>query len=86
MIATRVLVWLCSALLAAQAAAPQYDIVLHGGRVLDPASGLDAIRNIGITGKKIAALLRCTMCSGTPATAASVTTSWIDATTFPPRM
>jgi N-acyl-D-aspartate/D-glutamate deacylase len=47
---------LLSALLAAQAAAPAYDIVLRGGRVLDPASGLDAIRDVGIAGKKIAAV------------------------------
>ena len=33
-----------------------YDVVLHGGRVLDPESGLDAVRNIGITGRRIAAL------------------------------
>jgi N-acyl-D-aspartate/D-glutamate deacylase len=53
----RVLVWLCAAaLLAAQTAAPSYDIVLRNGRVLDPASGVDAVRNVGITGRKIAAV------------------------------
>ncbi|NNF34455.1 MAG: amidohydrolase family protein, partial [Saprospiraceae bacterium] len=31
-----------------------YDIVLNGGRVMDPESGLDAIRNVGIIGDKIA--------------------------------
>ncbi len=30
-----------------------YDIVLNGGRVMDPESGLDAQRNIGIIGDKI---------------------------------
>src|SRR5215469_10793856 len=33
-----------------------YDITLQGGRVIDPESGLDAVRNIGITGKKIGAI------------------------------
>jgi N-acyl-D-aspartate/D-glutamate deacylase len=31
-----------------------YDLVLQGGRVMDPQSGLDAVRNIGITGGTIA--------------------------------
>jgi N-acyl-D-aspartate/D-glutamate deacylase len=31
-----------------------YDIVLNGGRVIDPESGLDAIRNVGIAGGSIA--------------------------------
>jgi N-acyl-D-aspartate/D-glutamate deacylase len=30
-----------------------YDLVIQGGRVLDPETGLDAIRNIGISGGKI---------------------------------
>jgi hypothetical protein len=33
-----------------------YDIVLRGGRVLDPESGLDAIRNVAISGRSIAAI------------------------------
>jgi len=32
------------------------DIVIVGGRVIDPETGLDAIRNIAIEGDKIAAL------------------------------
>lgn len=32
----------------------QYDLVIQGGRVLDPETGLDAVRNVGITGGKIA--------------------------------
>ena len=36
--------------------AQQYDIVLANGRVMDPASNLDAVRFIGITGGKIAAV------------------------------
>ena len=48
----RFLFLLLPSLLVAQ----NYDIVLRGGRVMDPESGLDAIRNIGITGKKVAAI------------------------------
>ncbi len=33
-----------------------YDVVLAGGRVMDPATGLDAPRNIGIAGGKIVAI------------------------------
>ena len=38
------------------AQAPTYDVVLRGGRVIDPASGLDAVRNVGIQGGAIAAV------------------------------
>lgn len=31
----------------------QYDIVLEGGRVMDPETGLDAVRNVGIRGDRI---------------------------------
>jgi cytosine/adenosine deaminase-related metal-dependent hydrolase len=31
----------------------QYDIVITGGRVMDPESGLDAVRNVGIKNEKI---------------------------------
>ncbi|MDX2043711.1 MAG: amidohydrolase family protein [Acidobacteriota bacterium] len=34
----------------------EFDIVLANGRVMDPESGLDAIRNVGIRGNKIAAI------------------------------
>lgn len=36
--------------------AQQYDIVLNGGRLIDPASGTDAIRSVAMTGGKIAAV------------------------------
>jgi N-acyl-D-aspartate/D-glutamate deacylase len=39
---------------AATAAAQQYDLVLEGGRVLDPETSLDAVRNVGISDGKIA--------------------------------
>ena len=48
----RHLIWLLPSLLAAQT----YDVVLHRGRVLDPESGLDGVRDVGVTGKKIAAV------------------------------
>lgn len=35
---------------------PVYDRVILGGRVMDPASGLDAVRNIGIQGGRIATI------------------------------
>ena len=34
--------------------AQQYDVVLEGGRVMDPETSLDAVRNVGIQGGKIA--------------------------------
>ncbi len=39
---------------SAHAAPPVYDLVISNGRVMDPESGLDAIRNIGIAGDRIA--------------------------------
>ncbi len=37
-------------------AGQQYDLVVAGGRVMDPESGLDAIRNVGVNGNRIAAV------------------------------
>src|SRR5580693_2447874 len=48
----RFLLWLLPSLLTAQT----YDIVLQSGRVMDPESGLDAVRSVGITANKIAAV------------------------------
>jgi dihydroorotase len=44
-------VWLAAALTAQ---AP-FDVVIAGGRVMDPESGLDAVRHVGFRGGKIAA-------------------------------
>ena len=33
-----------------------FDLVLAGGRVVDPETGLDAVRNVGIKGARIAAI------------------------------
>ncbi len=41
---------------SAPAQAPTYDIVIRNGRVIDPESGLDAVRSVGIRGGKIAAI------------------------------
>lgn len=41
---------------AAVKAAPSFDLLLKGGRVIDPANGLDAIRDIGIKNGRIAAI------------------------------
>src|SRR3981081_1353551 len=37
-------------------AAKEFDVVIAGGRVMDPESGLDGIRDVGITGGKIVAI------------------------------
>jgi N-acyl-D-aspartate/D-glutamate deacylase len=53
---------LCLAIVAALArplsAQTVYDVVIRGGRVIDPESQLDAVRQIGIRGGRIAAISR----------------------------
>ena len=44
---------ICVVALSASMAAQQYDFVLEGGRVMDPETGLDAVRNVGIRDGKI---------------------------------
>jgi N-acyl-D-aspartate/D-glutamate deacylase len=39
-----------------QAPAPEYDLVIRGGRVMDPESGLDAVRHLGVSDGRIAAV------------------------------
>lgn len=47
----------CLAAACAQVSAqPQYDLLLHGGHVIDPRNDLDAVRDIGIRDGKIAAV------------------------------
>ncbi len=48
------ILWWLLALVSSTVLAQQYDLVIEGGRVLDPETGLDATRNIGIMGGKIA--------------------------------
>jgi len=43
------------------AAEEQYDIAIIGGRVIDPETGLDAVRNVGISGGKIVAVSEAAM-------------------------
>lgn len=58
MIVCRTLVRACLAALAiaasAGAADRTYDVVIVNGRVMDPESGLDAVRNVGVNAGKIA--------------------------------
>jgi N-acyl-D-aspartate/D-glutamate deacylase len=50
----RLILLLCLlGILTTIAAGQQYDLVIEGGRVLDPETGLDAVRNIGIREGKI---------------------------------
>jgi len=52
---TRILLTsLCLSFSGAITAAPVYDLVIHHGRVMDPETGLDAVRDVGITGDRIA--------------------------------
>ncbi len=48
------MVLLATVITAAGGQGPTYDLVVANGRVMDPASGLDAIRHVGITGGRIA--------------------------------
>jgi N-acyl-D-aspartate/D-glutamate deacylase len=52
---TIVIGWAVLALLPL-ANAQTYDVVIKNGRVLDPESGLDGVRNVGIIGNRIAAI------------------------------
>lgn len=47
---------LASCLLQPGSAQERYDVVIRNGRVMDPESGLDAMRTVGIRGGKIAAV------------------------------
>ena len=47
------LLFSATAVSAQQNAAQQYDLVIEGGRVMDPETGLDAIRNVGIRDGRI---------------------------------
>jgi len=50
----RLLIGISVLLFASALLAQQYDLVIDGGRVLDPETGLDAVRNVAITGGNIA--------------------------------
>ena len=59
----RSIAWLSLCLAAAALAQQPYDLVVTGGRVMDPESKLDAVRNIGIRDGKVVAI-RSTPLSG----------------------
>jgi len=48
--------YFCIAVFTATLSGQMYDTVLANGRVMDPESGLDAIRYVGIQGKRIGAI------------------------------
>ena len=52
----RLLTFFIVVLLTACASPPSYDIAIVNGRVMDPESGLDAVRNVGVNGDKIATI------------------------------
>ena len=49
-------VWACQQAPTAPAASEPFDLVVLGGKVMDPESGLEAVRNIGIRDGRIAAI------------------------------
>jgi N-acyl-D-aspartate/D-glutamate deacylase len=54
----KILVFLMALSRLGAQSAGQYDVVIAGGRLMDPESGLDAVRHIGIRGGKIAVISR----------------------------
>ena len=52
------LVAFCSAVLVPPALAQDYDLVILNGRVMDPESSLDAIRNVGVKSGRIAKITK----------------------------
>lgn len=55
---------LCAGLLAGGAGADSFDLVLANGRVMDPESGLDAIRQVGIRDGAVAAISEAPLAGG----------------------
>jgi N-acyl-D-aspartate/D-glutamate deacylase len=55
-VALLVFVAACASTLRVQAADETYDVAILNGRVMDPESGLEAVRNIGIRAGKIVAI------------------------------
>ena len=47
---------ICLSILSAAAIAADYDVVINSGRVMDPESKFDAIRNVGIRDGRIATI------------------------------
>jgi N-acyl-D-aspartate/D-glutamate deacylase len=55
MLLRALLAWTAAGLLVLSPA-PEYDLVIRDGRVMDPESGTDAVRHVGLTAGKIAAV------------------------------
>ena len=51
-----VLAGLCAALIAACSQGQTYDLLLRGGHVVDPRNGLDEVRDVAVSGGRIAAV------------------------------
>jgi len=49
----RVFVAIALTLVASNATAQPFDVVIADGRVMDPESGLDAVLNVGVRGGKV---------------------------------
>ena len=64
------ILWIFILLSALQAR--QYDLVIRGGRVMDPESDLDAVRNLGISDGKIQTISVAPLESGTVIDAAGL--------------
>lgn len=56
---------LTSTLAAGLVSAEPYDLVIAGGRVMDPESGLDAVRNVGIRAGRIEAISQAPLAGAT---------------------
>ena len=52
----RLLTFYIVVLLTGCSSPPSYDIAIVNGRVMDPESGLEAVRNVGVNGDKIATI------------------------------
>ena len=52
---------IAAVVLAAACSSPTYDLVIANGRVMDPESGLDGVRHVGINGGKIVAISEGTL-------------------------
>src|ERR1700752_4847765 len=55
--------------------AQTFDLVIAGGRVIDPESGLDGVRHIGISGSSIAAISAAPLTGRTTIDAAGLVVS-----------
>ena len=57
----RLICFLTLLLLSTFLSAQQFDLVIEGGRVMDPETGLDAVRNVGIRDGKVSSISTSTL-------------------------